>query len=75
MSGEWSKFKSEISNQKQIIDQFSLDTEELVFLRLNLEFYEKIIQGCLCIFQVHRLKSLFLNIKTLFCNLKKYAYR
>lgn len=35
------KFKSEISNQKQIIDQFSLDTEELVFLRLNLEFGHK----------------------------------
>ena len=35
------KFKSEISNQKQKIDQFSLDTEELVFLRLNLEFGHK----------------------------------
>ena len=34
-------FKSEILNQKQTISKFNLDTEELEFLRLNLEFGHK----------------------------------
>ena len=34
-------FQSEISNQKQTINQFNLDTEELEFLRLNLEYSHK----------------------------------
>ena len=36
-----SKLKSEIFNQKQTIDKFNLDTQELEFLRLNLEFSHK----------------------------------
>ena len=34
-------FQLEISNQKQTISKFNLDEQELVFLRLNLEYGHK----------------------------------
>ena len=36
-----SNFQAEISNQKQLINQFNIDTKELEFLRLNLEYGHK----------------------------------
>ena len=35
------KFQDEVLNQKQIINQFDLDKNELEFLRLNLEYSHK----------------------------------
>ena len=35
------QYQSEISEQKQIINQFDLDKNELEFLRLNLEYSHK----------------------------------
>ena len=34
-------FQNEISSQKQTINQFNIDTKELEFLRLNLEYSHK----------------------------------
>ena len=35
------KFENEILDQKKTIDQFDLDKDELVFLKLNLEYSHK----------------------------------
>jgi len=41
LNDEIINFKIQLSNQKQIIDQFNIDIEELEFLRLNLEYSHK----------------------------------
>ena len=41
LNNEITKFKDEIFNQKKIINQFDIDTQELQFLRLNLEYGHK----------------------------------
>ena len=38
-------YQSEISNQKQIINQFNIDTKELDYLTLNLEFSHKCLKS------------------------------
>ena len=41
LNDEIINFQTQLSNQKQIIDQFNIDIEELEFLRLNLEYSHK----------------------------------
>ncbi len=41
LNDEIINFKIQLSNQKQIIDQFNIDSKELEFLRLNLEYSHK----------------------------------
>ena len=41
LNNEIINFKIQLSNQKQIIDQFNIDSKELEFLRLNLEYSHK----------------------------------
>ena len=41
LNNEIINFQNEISSQKQIINQFNVDTKELEFLRLNLVYSHK----------------------------------
>ncbi len=41
LDNEITKYQFEISNQKNRINQFNIDTKELEFLRLNLEYGHK----------------------------------
>ena len=51
--------KNEIFSQKEIINQFDLDKEELVFLRLNLTYG-------------HECKKSFLNVRGFLVGTKEY---
>ena len=41
LNNQITNFQKEITEQKQVINQFDIDTNELEFLRLNLEYSHK----------------------------------